>query len=33
MNSAKIEENQERTKKKKKGESWRQQCRDKMETG
>ena len=32
MNQAKIEENQKRTRKKK-GESWRQQCRDKMETG
>ena len=32
MNQAKIEENQKRTKNKKR-ESWRQQCRDKMETG
>ena len=32
MNQAKIEENQKRTKKKK-SESWKQQCRDKMETG
>ena len=31
-NQAKIEENQKGTKKKKE-ESWGQQCRDKMETG
>ena len=32
MNQAKIEENKKRTRKKK-DESWRQQCKDRMETG